>query len=118
MRFLWIAAVLFAGCLPEEDDQSSAEGDHLIVHVQSDAQFDHVDVVLVDLGNAQEDLQLTLAQTTYDYDHWEVFDAVHDVKITVQLQGTVVGSGEATNIEYVPAGDGSNIAHITMHLTP
>ena len=117
---MMIAAVLLAGCLPEDDDaQAPAEGDHLIVHVVSAAQFDSVDVELVDVGGSQLHYQLQAAATTYDYSLWEVLDGSgpRDVKTTALLNDAVVGSGEATHIEYRPLGDGSNQASITMQLS-
>jgi hypothetical protein len=120
MRFM-LLAVLLAGCLPEEaDDVQTAEGDHLIVHVVSDAQFDHVSVELVDLGMSEQYYQLTSVTGTFDYDHWETLNGYgpHDVKIMAEYQGTTIGGGEATNIEYRATGDGSELASISMHLMP
>jgi hypothetical protein len=121
MRLMLFAVVLFAGCLPEEeDDIQPAEGDHLIVHVVSDAQFDHLDITLDNVSTFEQFIQLGAPTGVYDYDHWETLSGSgpRHVGITVQNQGVTVARGDATDITYVAVGDGSNRATITMHLAP
>lgn len=55
---------------------------------------------------------------TYDYDHWETFNGhgPRDVTLIATRGATTVGTGEASNLEYTPVGDGSTLAEIAIDL--
>jgi hypothetical protein len=118
MTRLWLAALLLGGC-SEDGYDGSAEGEHLVVHVTSDLEFDHVDVTLFDIGNignVEEHLDLPRPRTTWDYDHWELQDGPRRVRLAAQDHGAPIGAGEA-NIDYRWVSGRVFAASITMHLT-
>ncbi len=110
---LALVLVSVTGCL---DNNTTADGAHLIAHVTSTVSFDQVIITLDSFTPQQVDLGQPT--TTYDIDHWEVFDPVEDLKVTIMLNGNALASGEAMNIHYQPNGDGSEYAEITMPLQP
>ena len=115
MRLLWIAALVVgtaAGCVATDD----GDGIHLIAHITSPVEFDHM---LVTLDNYEpRDIFLGDSTTSYDFDHWEIADEITDIKVTLTANGNAVASGEASHIQYHPAGDGTDLAEITMPLQP
>ncbi|HET9987543.1 MAG TPA: hypothetical protein VFQ65_03470 [Kofleriaceae bacterium] len=112
MRLILIAA-LVAGCATNDD---GGEGAHLVAHVTSPSDFDQV-FVSYD-GNLQTTIPLPQPGKTYDWDHWEVFNPLDEVSITVALGGNAVATGEASNITYVAQDDGTLLAKILLPLGP
>ena len=115
MRLLWIAALVVgtaSGCLTAQD----GDGIHLVAHITSPIEFDHM-VVTLDNFNPLN-ISLGDSATSYDFDHWEIADEISDIKVTLMANGNPVASGEASHIQYHSAGDGSELAEITMPLQP
>jgi hypothetical protein len=113
MRLILIAA-LFAGCV--DSSSSNGEGAHLIAHITSPSDFDHVFVTYD--GNLQPTIEVFPPAKAYDWDHWEVFSPLEDIKVTVALGRDGVASGEASNITYTTQDDGTLLANITLPLEP
>jgi hypothetical protein len=113
MRLILIAA-LFAGCV--DSSPKDGEGAHLIAHITSPSDFDHV-FVSYD-GTVQAEIPVSPPARAYDWDHWEVFSPLEDIKVTVALGRDGIASGEASNITYTTQDDGTMLANITLPLEP
>jgi hypothetical protein len=116
MRLILIAA-LFAGCVDSSSPgDGGGEGAHLEAHITSPSDFDQV-FVSYD-GNLRATIPLSPPGKAFDWDHWEVFTPLEDIKVTVALGRDGVASGEASNITYTTQDDGTLLATILMPLEP